>query len=106
MAEQGDEKVIRLQANTTISGVVVPTWFATLFLAMFAASLLTLSVLYQRIGEMRIEQAARDAWANKQHELFKLHAQDIENVLIRQEQARRDDFAPWHQPAKPAKEGE
>lgn len=84
---------VYLTAN--IRGVVIPTWVAlALGVAAFLSAMsLCLSLFLVRDASLAAAAANREL--AKEMRILQVHAQDIENVLIRQGLARRSDFAPW-----------
>ena len=100
------KKTIHLQATTKIHGIVVPAWFAVMVGALFLAALFIIGLMYQRVGEMRIDILSRDKIIEREYRIFQQHLIDVENVLVRQGVATREDLTPWATPAAPTKEGE
>lgn len=67
-----------------IHGVVIPSWLAVCLLLV--GILAAISLLLGWRQQVILERELR---------VLQLHAADIENVLIRQNVAKRDDFAMW-----------
>lgn len=67
-----------------IHGVVIPSWLAVCLLLV--AVLAALSLLLGWRQQATLERELR---------VLQLHSADIENVLIRQGVADREDFAAW-----------
>lgn len=82
-----DTKVLRLQATTKIDGVVLPQWLAVGTGVLFLCAVILLAMMYER--HRTLEREIR---------LLDLHIQDVENVLIRNGDAKREDFAPRPKP--------
>lgn len=64
-----------------IKGVVIPTWLAACFATVSLCSVLALLLVWE--SRLRIEREIR---------ILQVHAQDIQNVLVRQGIASRTDF--------------
>lgn len=73
-----------LDVRVVIPGAVLPGW---------AVILLALCLVFSGAGLLfayrQLEETAREI------RVLQLHVQDVENVLIRQGIANRDDFAEW-----------
>lgn len=67
-----------------IHGVVLPVWFAACLLVIAIASAFIL-----------LSQLSQQRTVERELRVLQLHSADIENVLIRQEIGRREDFAEW-----------
>lgn len=77
-----------------IHGVVIPSWLAVCLLSV--AILAAISLLLGWRQQVTLERELR---------VLQLHCADIENVLIRQGIAEREDFAQWkHKSSSTAKE--
>jgi hypothetical protein len=108
-AELEDTKVLRVQANTKIEGVVIPTKLAFVLVVLFALLFVPPIVVFYKIKHAEMSEIERDRTLSeaikrldRETRILAVHAQDIENVLIRQGVAKRDDFAPW-EPSTPVK---
>lgn len=77
------------QLKVEIKGVVFPTWLAVCLLVLSILAVITLLLAYNQ--QRLVERELR---------ILQLHCADIENVLIRQGVATRDDFAAWKQKGK------
>lgn len=67
-----------------IHGVVIPTWLAACLLLVAVISAVSFLLSWRQ--QVYIERELR---------VLQLHTADIQNVLIRQGVATRDDFAEW-----------
>lgn len=93
-------KTIHLQASTKIHGLVVPTWFAVLFLVLFCAALFVLTVMHQRQSDIQTQDIERGKIIEREIRLLQLHAQAVQNTLIQNERAKLEDFPPLESPPK------
>lgn len=100
----GNSKDINLVVHQ--HGVIMPPWLAIGMLAAFILACLTflltvseLKSIHAEIDQLRINEIDE---LRREIRMLQLHAQDIENVLIRTRAAERSDFAPW--PNEPRKE--
>lgn len=99
MSESGQPPVsppsppsVHLDLN--VRGVVIPTWVAIVLSAMsvLAAVIALLAViLFKSAADSLIMSQGVQT---KEIRILDLHVQDVENVLIRNGLAKRDDFAP------------
>lgn len=93
-AELRDSRVLRVEANTKIEGVVIPTRLAFVLVVLFALLFVPPIVVYYQV----IELQRMTLRAERETRILALHIQDVENVLIRQGVAKREDFAAWPEP--------
>lgn len=70
--------------------IVIPAWVGGLLTLAFLFSALALLLLWN--SNQKTERELR---------ILQLHTADIENVLIRQDVATRDDFASWGENGPP-----
>jgi len=78
-----------------VEGVVMPAWLATLQGAVTILSVLSLLLVVLAFVPRLDAITARLDGLGKEVRVLELHVQDVENVLVRQGVARRDDFAAW-----------
>lgn len=78
--------------DVNIRGVVIPTWVALTLsgVAILAAVIVLLAVLMFKSATESLIQS--QATQTREIRLLDLHVQDIENVLIRNKIANREDF--------------
>lgn len=86
---------IEVRLTNIFKGVALPTWLAVVFGAAAFLGALTLAVVLLMVQSALQESAAADRDLAKEIRILQVHAQDIENVLIRHGLAQRGDFAPW-----------
>lgn len=80
--------------DVNIRGVVIPTWVAVVLgvMGVAAALVVLLSVVIFKSAADSLLQSQRDQI--KEIRILDVHIQDIENILIRNRMAVREDFAP------------
>jgi hypothetical protein len=82
-------------------GVTLPAWLAISMAAAFILASLTFLLTVIELRDLRGEFSLKMEEQRREIRMLQLHAQDIENVLIRAGVARRSDFAPWTGTEKP-----
>lgn len=93
--EERERPPIPVHLTVTVPGVHLPTWSAIALVLAFIFASLSFLFAAQEISALRVESAAKADELRREIRMLQLHAQDIENVLIRARVASRDDFAPW-----------
>src|SRR5688572_695906 len=87
---------VHLSSDVNIRGVVIPTWVAITLSCVAALSavvvLLTVILFKNAADSLIMSQGIQ----TKEIRVLDLHIQDVENVLIRNGLAKREDFA--HRP--------
>jgi hypothetical protein len=86
-SEYGDRSHIPVYLTAKIEGVVLPSWLAISLAASSIVAVLALLYLAAVCGQM-----------GREIRILQLHAQDIENILIRSNLASRKDFPVWQSP--------
>lgn len=91
--EQSSPVQYNYHHHIDVRGVVIPTWVAILLsiVALSGSVIVLLSVLIFKTAADDLRQSQNQQI--KEIRLIDLHIQDIENVLIRNGLAKRDDFA-------------
>ena len=75
---------VSLQVILPPGSVLIPSWVAIAFMSCFVLATVALLLVWEVSGREIRELRS-----------LQLHAQDVENVLIRSGVGRREDFAPW-----------
>lgn len=73
-----------IHLTAKIEGVVLPAWFAVSLCVVTVMATVTLLFCWMTIQSL-----------NREIRILQLHTADMENVLIRQGIATRQDFAQW-----------
>lgn len=89
-----DERDIHYHHHIDVRGVVIPTWVAILlsFMGLTASVVVFMAVLIFRSATEDLKNSQNQQ--TKEIRLIDLNIQDIENILIRNGLAKRDDFVP------------
>lgn len=89
-----DERDIHYHHHIDVRGVVIPTWVAILlsFMGLTASVVVFMAVLIFRGATEDLKN--NQSQQTKEIRLIDLNIQDIENILIRNGLAKRDDFVP------------
>ena len=79
-----DERPINLTVQLPAGSSMFPSWLTVLFIGAFVIASVALLLVWEANRDL-----AREV------RVLQVHAQDIENVLIRRGEATRQDFVQW-----------
>lgn len=84
-----------VQLTAVFKGVMLPSWLALSFMVTSALGMIAFLLAMFLLKDATTQLNKTTQQLSKEIRILQIHAQDIENVLIRSRLADRKDFAPW-----------